>query len=103
MAAPSVLALKSITPGAADRLFDKLKKKDGGGERTRTAILAMRVAQRAWNVAGATSRVVPFGNPFAKMGLSYTAKPTRPVTYGEMMRFVEAADAAGEARSARRR
>ena len=31
---------------------------------------------------GATSRNhVPLANPFAKMGLTYTAKPTRPVTY----------------------
>ena len=92
------LLLKSITPGAADRLFDKLKQKPDGRERIRTAILSMRVAQRAWNIARRDKpQVVPFENPFAKMGLSYKAKPTRPVTYAEMIRFVEAADAAGEA------
>lgn len=92
------LVLKSITPGAADRLFEKLKKKPGGGERVRTAILAMRVAQRAWNIARrAKPKIVPFENPFAKMGLSYKPKATRPVTYAEMMRFVEATDVAGEA------
>jgi hypothetical protein len=48
--------LQSITPGAADRLFEKLKKKPGGGERIRTAILAMRVAQRAWNIAQRTGQ-----------------------------------------------
>ena len=35
-------------------------------------------------------------NPFEKMSLSYTAKRTRPVSYNELMRFVEAADAMGE-------
>ncbi len=32
------LPLGSITPGAADRLFAKLKQKPGGGERLRTAL-----------------------------------------------------------------
>ena len=32
-----------------------------------------------------------------KLGLSYKSKPTRPVTYAEMMRLVAAADEAGEA------
>src|SRR3712207_3339483 len=58
----------------------------------------MRVAQRAWNVARRDKPDhVPAENPFAKMGLSYKAKPTRPVTYEELMRFVRAADAEGEA------
>jgi hypothetical protein len=85
------LALKSITPGVADRLYERLRVKANGTERTRTAILAMRVAQRAWNVARRDKPDhVAFENPFAKMGLSYTAKPTRPVSYGELMRFVAA-------------
>jgi hypothetical protein len=45
------LPLASVTPGVADRLFVKLKDRPGGGERVRTAVLAMRVCQRAWNVA----------------------------------------------------
>ena len=40
--------------------------------------------------------VVPLANPFSKMDLAHKAKPTRPVTYAELMTFVEAADAAGE-------
>ena len=91
------LALKSVTPDAADRLYERLKLKLDGTERTRTAILAMRVCQRAWNLARrAKPNLVPASNPLEKMGLSYTAKPTRPVSYDELCRFVAAADAAGE-------
>ncbi len=91
------LSLASIAPGAADRLFEKLKQRDDGSERTRTAVLAMRVCQRAWNVARRDKpEIVPASNPFEKMGLSYKAMPTRPVTHIELVRFVKAADEAGE-------
>jgi hypothetical protein len=91
------LQLASIAPGAADRLYEKLKIRADGIERIRTAILAMTVCKRAWSVARRDQpKVVPLANPFAKMGLAYQAKPTRPVTYGELMTFVEAADATGE-------
>jgi hypothetical protein len=91
------LTLASITPGAADRLYSKLKAKVDGGERTRTANLAMAVCKRAWNVARRNKPdQVPLANPFAKMDLAYKAKPTRPVQYAELMRFVTAADASGE-------
>jgi Phage integrase family len=92
------LALASVTPGVADRLFVKLKDRPGGGERVRTAVLAMRICQRAWNIARRDKpERVPHINPFEKMGLSYKPKPTRPVTHDELVRFVSAADAAGEA------
>lgn len=112
------LSLASITPGAADRLFGKLKVvetpvvdpagnavigNDGARvmrvrERTRTAVLAMRVCQRAWGVAWRDKPdIVPASNPFEKMGLEYKATPTRPVTHAELLRFVKAADEAGEA------
>ena len=91
------LPLSSITPGATDRLFEKLKVKDAGSERTRTAVLAMRVSQRAWNVAWRDKpKIVPASNPFQKMSLSYKAKPTRPVTHDELMKFVRVADDADE-------
>jgi len=91
------LALTSITPALADKLYDKLRVKEDGTERTRTAILSMSIAKRAWNVAHrAKSEIVPVANPFAKMGLSYKAKATRPVTHDELVRFVAAADKAGE-------
>ncbi|WP_354059331.1 hypothetical protein [Bradyrhizobium sp. RT6a] len=92
------LLLPSITPGAADKLYERVREKPGGGERNKTAVLAMKVCQRAWNVARRSEpKVVPAENPFAKMGLSYKAKPTRPFNYDDLMRFVAAADAAGEA------
>ena len=91
------LSVSSITPGAVDRLHDKLKAKPGGGERGRTAAGALRICRRAWNVAWRINRdEVPSTNPFAKMDLSHKAKPTRPVTHAELLRFVTAADAGGE-------
>jgi hypothetical protein len=57
----------------------------------------MAVSKRAWNVAWRDKPDhVPLANPFAKMDLAYTGKPTRPVSYVELIRFVTAADAAGE-------
>ena len=91
------LSLSSITPGVTDRLFEKLKVKGDGGERTRTAVLAMKVCQRAWNVAWRDKPgEVPAINPFAKMDLEYEAKLTRPVSHAELVKFVEAADKEGE-------
>lgn len=87
------LLLASIRPGVADRLYAKLRVRPDGKPRKRMSILAMRIAQRAWNVAfRERPDAVPMVNPFAKMGLSYQATPTRPVTYDELMRFVNAAD-----------
>ena len=66
-------------------------------QRVRTAILAMTVCRRAWNVARRSKpQVVPLDNPFSKMGLTNKAKPTRPVGYESLMRFVEVCDAAGD-------
>ncbi|MEI8154877.1 MAG: hypothetical protein WCG92_25355 [Hyphomicrobiales bacterium] len=92
-----MLALNSITPGAADRLFDRLKERPEGGERVRTAVLAVTVCKRAWNIARRDKpKIVPWENPFDKMELAYEPKPTRPVTHDELIRFVKAADEAGE-------
>lgn len=90
------LPLVVFTPAAADRLFEKLKINPRGGERVRTAVLAMRICSRAWKVAKrAEPRRVPSENPFEKMGLTYTAKPTKLFQYDDLMRFVAAADNAG--------
>jgi integrase len=90
------LPLAVFTPAVADRLFEKLKANPRGGERVRTAVLAMRVCSRAWKVAKrAEPRRVPSDNPFEKMGLTYTAKPTKLFQYDDLMRFVDAADGAG--------
>jgi hypothetical protein len=92
-----MLSLSSITPGVADRLFAKLKERPDGGERVRTAVLSVTVCKRAWNVARRDNpKVVPWINPFDKMELTYEAKPTRPFTHDELLRFVKAADEAGE-------
>jgi len=91
------LALSSVTPGAADRLYAKLKTKPTGGERVRTAVLAVTVCKRAWNVARRDKpKLIPWENPFDKMELSYDPRPTRHVTHAELERFVRAADEAGE-------
>lgn len=88
--------LADIAPGVVDRLYERLKVKADGTLRVRTAVLAMTVAKRAWKIARRTDTRVPAENPFAKMGLAYKAKATRPVTHDELVRFVAAADEAGE-------
>jgi len=91
------LNLSDITPGVTDRLFEKLKTKSDGSDRTRTALLAMRVCQRAWNTAHRDeTTAIPAFNPFANMEITYEASPTRPVAHDELLRFVKAADEAGE-------
>jgi integrase len=92
-----MLPLRSITPGVADRLFAKLKERQNGGERVRTAVLSVTVCKRAWNIARRDKpKIVPWENPFDKMELSYEPTPTRPVTHDELLRFVKAADEANE-------
>ena len=69
------LTLASITPGAADRLHERIKVNPKGGERVRTAVLAMKVCQRAWNVARRSEpKAVPSDNPFQKMDRRTNAK-----------------------------
>lgn len=91
------LSLKSITPGAADRLFAKLCV-GSKGPRARTAVMCTAVCKIAWNVAMRDRPdLVPALNPFAKIDQSaYQPKATRPVTHEELQRFVDAADAARE-------
>src|SRR5262245_9388605 len=89
------MSLRSITPGAADKLYAKLLIGPDGKERPRSIHMAMAVARRAWNVARRSSDLVPLANPFEKMGISFRSKATRPVTRAEMMRLVQTADAAG--------
>ncbi len=89
------LSLKSITPGAADRLHSKLFE-GGKGNRQRTAKMAMDVCRRAWRVSFRDKpTIVPAENPFARMELSYRPKVTRAATYEELMAFVKTADALG--------
>jgi hypothetical protein len=86
------LFLKSISPGAANRLHAKLVE-GGRGNRQRTAKLAMDVCRSAWRTAHRDkATVVPLENPFAQMGLSYRPKVTRAATYEELVAFVATAD-----------
>jgi hypothetical protein len=92
------LSLSSITPGAADKLFERIKVNPRGGVRIRTAVLAMTVSKRAWNVARRSEpKAIPLDNPFRKMDLEYKAKTTRLFQHADLEKFVTAADAAGEA------
>ena len=88
------LPLNVITPAVADKLFEKLKINPRGGERIRTAVLAMRICSRAWKVAKRAFSRFP-DNPFEKIGLTYAAQPTKLFQYDDLMKFVAAADAAG--------
>jgi hypothetical protein len=111
------LTIASIKPATADVLFDKLRVveepvvgSDGKPiignngkpvirmrERTRTALLAMVCCRTAWNWARrGKPEIIPALNPFMGVELQYKATPTRPVTHAELLRFVEAADKAGD-------
>jgi hypothetical protein len=91
------LSLRSITPAAADLLYDKLKVHPKEGERVRTALLAMQVARRAWNAALRTkSALIPSANPFTKMEIDYKAKTTKLFSYADLKTFVAKADEMGE-------
>ena len=91
------LDLTRITPGAADRLFEKIR--DGGrGDRVRTAKLCMDVARRAWARAYREKpQNVPLANPFSKMEIEYEAKENRAATVAELKAFVAKADELGRA------
>lgn len=92
------LNLSSITPGVADKLFQRLSEKPSGGLRVRTALLSMQYCRRAWFVARRDKpNIVPLDNPFARMEIKYQANTTRPVSHDELSRFVKAADSVGEA------
>ena len=89
------LSLRSITPGAADRIHEQLLVK-GNKHRQRTAKLAMDVCRRAWGVAYCSfPTIVPAQNPFSKMGLSYKPLKTRAATLEELNSFVAKADELG--------
>jgi hypothetical protein len=91
------LSLASITPGAADKLYEKILINPKGGERKRTAVLAMTVCKPAWNVARRSEpKAIPGDNPFQKMGLEYKAKTTRLFDHDALVKFVAAADEAAE-------
>jgi len=90
------LDVRSISPGAADKLYEAIKVGKDGKVRGRSAVLSMVVAKLAWNAARRSQpKVIPAENPFAGMQLSHKAKRTRPATHDELMRFVAEADQRG--------
>jgi hypothetical protein len=91
------LALASISPGAADKIFARLEDNPVGQPKTRTAIYAMRVCGRAWNVARRIEpRLIPPSNPFERMDLAYSPKRTKLFKHDDLVKFVKAADEAGD-------
>jgi len=89
------LSLRSITPGAADRIHEQLLMA-GVGNRQRTAKFAMDVCRRAWGVVYRSHPgTVPAQNPFSKMELSYRPQKTRAATLDELNSFVAKADEMG--------
>ena len=53
-----MLPLSSITPGAADRLFDKLRRRSDGRDRIRTAVLSVTVSGHARRKLLCAGRVI---------------------------------------------
>ena len=92
------MAVRSITPGVVDKVYDRLKVKADGTSRGRSAVLSMTCCRTAWTVARRSEpKAIPSDNPFVGIRLDHKAKATRPFTHEELKRFVAAADASGEA------
>ena len=92
------MALKSITPGVADKIYDRLKVRADGSSRGRSAVLSVVCCKIAWTTAWRSeSKHVPSENPFKGVKTDHKAKATRPVTHAELARFVARADETGEA------
>ncbi|OAF17939.1 hypothetical protein [Bradyrhizobium neotropicale] len=90
------LHVKSISAGAVDRLYEKLKVGANGRTRHRSALLSMTVCKRAWDVAHRIHpSVVPASNPFKGLEIEYQPRQNRSATLAELNQFVAAADADG--------
>jgi hypothetical protein len=89
------LNVKSINATTVDRLYDKLREKNGV-RRDRSALLSITVCKLAWDVAHrAHPSVVPAANPFKGVDIEYEPKKNRAATLEELMQFVRAADEDG--------
>jgi hypothetical protein len=86
------LNVKSIDARAVDRLYEKLRVKNGV-RRDRSALLSMTVGKLAWDIAHRVHpNVVPAANPFKGVDVEYEPKQNRAATLEELMQFVRAAD-----------
>jgi hypothetical protein len=91
-----LVKVNSICAAAVDRLYEKLKVAADGKQRHRSALLAMAVCKRAWDVARRNHpSVVSETNPFKGLDIEYDPKKNRAATLHELMQFVHAADADG--------
>ena len=89
------LNVKSINATAVDRLYEKLRVKDGV-RRDRSALLSMTICKLAWDVAHRVHpSLVPAANPFKGVDIEYEPNQNRPATLEQLMQFVRAADEDG--------
>jgi hypothetical protein len=89
------LNVKSINAAAVDRLYEKLRIKNGVC-RDRSALLSMTVCKLAWDVAQRVHpTVVPSANPFKGVEIEYEPKQNRAVKLAELVQFTKAADEDG--------
>jgi hypothetical protein len=89
------LNMKSINATAVDRLYEKLRIRNGVS-RDRSAMLSMTVCKLAWDVAHRVHpTVVPASNPFKGVDIEYEPKQNRPATLEQLRQFVRAADEDG--------
>ena len=90
------LSVKSVTPGAVERLYEKLKVDKSGKPRLRSALLSVSVCKLAWSAAHrANPTIVSSANPFVGLEIEYDPKKNRAATLEELNAFVAAADADG--------
>ncbi|MBR1149054.1 hypothetical protein [Bradyrhizobium sp. JYMT SZCCT0428] len=90
------LSVKSVTPSAVERLYEKLKVGSSGKARHRSALLSMSICKLAWSAANrAHPTTVPSANPFIGLEIEYDPKKNRAATQQELQTFVAAADADG--------
>ena len=89
------LNVKSISATAVDRLYEKLRLKNGV-RRDRSALLSMTVCKLAWDIAHRVHpHMVPAANPFKGVDVEYEPKQNRAATLQDLMQFVRAADEDG--------
>jgi hypothetical protein len=94
------LSVKSVTPGAVERLYEKLKVDSSGETRHRAALLSISVCKLAWSAAHrAHPTIVASANPFVGLEIEYAPKKNRAATQQELQSFVAAADADGSSSS----
>ena len=90
------LSVKSVTPAAVERLYEKLKIDKSGKPRHRSALLSISVCKLAWSAAHrAHPTIVSSANPFVGLEIEYDPKKNLPATLEELNTFVAAADADG--------